>query len=186
MLTVDLPYGVRSHKKAGVQFYDCRPPACEDTDGFETWHVLLLFSGGGPAYATFFIRASDFGAISNGVAASAALPSVAYDGPRSSLLAPPQLLAAYHIPSASNFNWTGYRTYQSTSTVAVWKEQLVNGLTAEKTTSGTNALAQAASAFRLFLAGILFGTAGAALVAAAQEALHARTARRGGEQAPRY
>jgi hypothetical protein len=173
-LAVSLPYGVHGHEKVGAHSYDCHPPACTTINGAETWTKLLSFGTTGSARATFFLSATDFGAISNGAAASAALPGVTYDGPNT-----PVLLAIYNIPSASQFNWIGYKTYQTTSTLAVWKEQLANGPTSEKTTSGTNPIAQAANALGLFLAGILFGSAGGALVAAVQEALHARAARRG-------
>jgi hypothetical protein len=121
------------------------------------------------ADANFAIKAGDFGVVYNGITASAVMPEVSYQGSAT----PPTLLTGYQFPSASSYDWSSFPPALSSSTYAIWQEFLTQGVTTSRVAVGIDHAAQTRDDFRNFLAGALVGVAGAAILSALQETLHA-------------
>jgi hypothetical protein len=162
----------------GDAFAYCHTPACHvlRVGHQETsyWSQPLTFtpSGAGPAAAeNFTVKAPDFGATSDGVNASAAIPEVRYSG---YLRLIPVLQAGYPIQSASQYDWTSFEPEDATSHSAVWQEDLTIGDTASRVAVGINHAGQAHNELVALIAGTLLALGGGAILSAIQEALHAR------------
>jgi hypothetical protein len=161
----------------GTAFRDCPAPSCRpipDTPRQFLWIAPLTFdyvwNSTGEANVDFFVEAHSFGVSANGVAASAAIPEVIYTGPGN-----PTLLVDYQIPSAASYNWSSFQPYEIWNGTARWQVDLASGDTPARTAFGTNYSGQASDNLKTFLAGALIGLAGAAILSAIQEALHAHS-----------
>jgi hypothetical protein len=129
--------------------------------------VRFQFSITGAAFADLYVRAHSFGETYNGITAAVAIPAVTYDGSGM-----PLLEAQYNLPAASSYDWSAFPTQFANGSYARWNEQLSSGVTEGKTAAGTNHANEADDNNKTFIAGVLFGLAGAALLSAVQEALH--------------
>lgn len=153
----------------GTAFQDC-PAGCQAVAGparAYVWDKTLAFRDG-KATADFFVKAHNFGVAYDGVAAAAAIPDVNYQGPGT-----PLFLIAYNIPSAASYDWSSFAPAAVNNQVATWQEDLTSGETAGRAAFGINPAGQASHDNKTFIAGALVGLAGAAILSAIQEALHA-------------
>lgn len=125
---------------------------------------------GDAATAYFFVKASNFGVDSNGVTAFAAIPEVLYVKSKGG----PLLIAAYHVASASSFDWSADPPVSANRFGAIWEEAVAHGETAGRVAVGIDQTAQANDNFNSFLAGALLALAGAAILTAVVEAAHTR------------
>jgi hypothetical protein len=136
------------------------------------WEQPLKFTkvenGSGAASVDLYVRSKSFGVTVNGVNAAASIPEVLYNGSGT-----PLLQIQYSIPAASSYDWSAFPTVFVNSSYARWNEQLSGSHTDGKTAVGIDHANEANNANKTFIAGILFGLAGAALLSAVQEALHA-------------
>lgn len=163
----------------GTTFVDCRAPACHNALGAgipgDYWTEQLTFRpAGGSLQATpvvLVVKADHFGAIFNDVTASAVIPEVTYYGPPTPAQA---LLAGYEIPSAASYDWSSFQPQSFTKGFTVWAEDFSVGDTQSRVVVGINHSAQTRDDFLIFLAGAVIALGGAAILAATQEALHAR------------
>jgi hypothetical protein len=160
----------------GTFFHDCPHPACTISagrPGYAYWAKHLTFrpaqGTNSAATADFFVKAGHFGASFDGVNAYAAIPDITYQGPGR-----PYLEAAYHIPSAASYDWSSVPTEEVDGSVAVWEEPISPGETAALAAVGINHAAQTGDDNKTFIAGALVALAGAALLTAVIEAVHAR------------
>jgi hypothetical protein len=164
-LTLLLPFG--------DDFINCSLPDCHDnTPAGAYWSKkLTLKSGAGPLLAIphVFVRSDNFGVISNGVTAAAVIPEVTYSGPSAPA---PALIAGYRIPSGGGYDWSSFEPQSYTDGYVVWSEDISVGDTQSRVAIGTNHKAQETNDFMIFLAGAVVALAGAAVLAAIQEALH--------------
>lgn len=159
---------------AGTTFVDCpRSAITSCTNG--SWSTALnLTSDQQFATAEFQVKADSFGVSYNGLTAAAAIPDFDLSS-SNSYPAPVTMYTTYHFSAASSYDWSSYPTWEVSKSTAVWTENLPNnGDTAGRAVSGINQSAQAADDNRTFAAGALLGLAGAAILAAAIEALHVR------------
>ena len=172
-LTVELPYP--------DTFLHCRA-ACTTTHGIEfrnqQLHVMHSRSPGAQrqaATARFLVKARNFGLVSNGLAASAVLPSVTYAGPPGpSGAMNPQFLVGYRSSSAASYAWSGPLAKQPGASSVAWGEQLANGVTPDVPVGGISPGAQSHDNSMIFLAGVLIALGGAMILAAFLEAVHLR------------
>jgi len=164
---------------AGVSFATC-PRSCDLDPNANAyiWSQPLNFeymdkdSGSGVAEATFPVKDSSFGYAANGTTASAAIPKAFYLGPGS---APAQLYASYDNVGAPNaYDWSGLQPQSTSASEIIWDESVPSGGTLGEIDQGVNDDAQSQDGYKIFLAGALIGLAGGALLAALQEALHAK------------
>jgi len=132
---------------------------------FTTVHGL--FESFGAAFADLYVRAQSFGVTFNGVTAAAAIPAVSYDGSGM-----PILETQYNIPAASSYDWSAFPTQFANGTYARWNEQVSSGVTEGKAAVGINHASDTSDNNKTFIAGVLFGLAGAAFLSAIQEAFH--------------
>jgi len=136
------------------------------------WEQPLKFttvdSGSGAAFVDLYVKAQSFGVAFNDITAIAVMPEILYDGSGT-----PLLQAQYDIPAASSYDWSAFPPVFVNSSYALWNEQLSGSHTDGKAAVGINHANQANDDNKTFIAGILFGLAGAALLSAVQEALHA-------------
>jgi hypothetical protein len=160
----------------GTQFQHCPAPACQfapGTPSVSRWTKRLSFTyrvdGRWVADADFAVRAGDFGVVYNGITASAVMPQVSYQGSA----VPPTLLTGYQFPLASSYDWSSFPPALAGSSYAIWQEFLSRGVTTSRVAVGIDHAAQSSADFMTFLAGALVGVAGAAILSALQEALHA-------------
>ena len=118
-------------------------------------HFSVPTYGGGMAY--------------NGLTASVAIPEVTI----SPLSAGQELLleASYNIPSGSSYDWSPSPPSMHLFGLTIWTIRLTTGDTPGRMVAGTNQARENSDNFRTFLAGALVALAGAALLAAFQEAL---------------
>ncbi len=166
------PASVSVAPPLGTVFQDCPPEACVVLHAHgltaSDWTKKLVFESApgsnGFAIADFFVKASSFGATSNGVTAAAAIPEVLYGGGGR-----PVLLASYHIPSASSYDWSSFPTAAADSVSAIWQETLTTGDNPGKVAVGTDHAGQASQNIKIFIAGALVGIAGGAVVSVIQQ-----------------
>lgn len=170
-LTVFLPIGMTCPQS----------PCFRQKGGNNGWYQVLTFhrsigpgslpnesSAGIYAFADFTVKAKVFGVTSDGATASAAIPKLHYTGPGS-----PTLITQYQIPSANKYDWSTFPPAFSSSSEAQWLEQMNgNSVLFDVDAAGTNHIAETRDSDLTFLAGVLLGVGGGALVAAGQEALH--------------
>jgi hypothetical protein len=128
----------------------------------------------GGASASFDIKGGSFGVATNGATAAVTLPQVNYEGAHQA-----SVIITYPV-SAKSYDWSSSPA-QATKTTGEWDEftgntgslaQLREALTNTQVVTGVNHAAHAHDNLAIFVAGILFGVGGSALVAAFQEALH--------------
>ena len=188
-VSVVLPASVRARLPTGATtvqvwlpigdaFTRCPPPACkvipQGSQISSYWKEPLTFtSAGGSAQAAttdFMVKAPDFGSTFNGIDASAAIPEVRNLGPANP---EPVLIAGYAIKSAGSYDWSSFQPEDTTSHSAVWQEDIPRGDTASRVAVGVNHGGQSRGETLSLVAGTLLGLAGAAILAAIQEALHA-------------
>lgn len=160
----------------GTTFTTCRPPACksEAPDSISSWNVPLVFKGisgpngvTGTAFADFYVHAHSFGEIYNDVTALTAVPEVIYNGSGS-----PTFETQYQIPHASSYDWSAFPVQFANSTFATWTEQVTGGQLAGRDAEGIDYANQSKDSYDTFLAGVILGLVGGALIAAIQEAFH--------------
>lgn len=164
--------GVVFSPPLGISFLDCPAPDCRVIPGAEPgseWGKPLVFTAG-VARVKFFVLARRLGVAFNSVNATAAIPEVIYEGPGT-----PIFLVGYDIPSASSYDWSSFPTASVNTKVAIWQEDLTTVDTAGRAAVGINPSGQANHDTRAFIAGALIGLAGAAILSAVQEAMHALT-----------
>jgi hypothetical protein len=162
-----------------IPFNKCPTTVCAFAPRANVLGKMLLFEPrpGATATATFQVRAEDFGETFNGITASAAIPQVFYQChevlgcPPAN---PPQLEARYNLPSPKNYDWASFPTQLEKPTYAVWNEQVTGGEVAGRAAVGIDHDNQQWNDDKTFAAGALIGLAGAALLSAAQEWLHAK------------
>jgi hypothetical protein len=118
---------------------------------------------------TFLIRAHDFGYVSDGINASAAIPAVTYLGQGSPLLE----TAYYDATAVTSYDWSALQPEFENGTTALWDEPLVSGATQGRIAVGIDHANETKDNDKTFIAGALIGLAGGALLSAVQEALHA-------------
>lgn len=160
-----------------TRFLSCPLVSCKITPdhSYAVWGKPLVFrpsSLGWTASAVYGVEAPSFDETFNGIEASAAIPDVQYMGSGT-----PTLQAGYYINSASSYDWAAFPSLAIrvvSSSFADWQEPLRQGETAGLAVVGTNQSAQHSDDFKVFLAGALIALAGAAILTAAVEALHAR------------
>jgi hypothetical protein len=172
-LTVFLPFG--------ESFLDCYLPSCDDRNPAGSLLIKQLtfgvasdsFQTAQAAPLTFEVGANHFGAVFNGVTASAVIPEVEYfyAGPATFDVA--ALLTGYKISSAGSYDWSSFEPQGfDENGFVVWAEDLAVGDTQSRVAIGDNHGAQTNDDLRIFLAGAVAALAGAAILAAVQEALH--------------
>ena len=172
---------------AGSYFRECPHPACEtiETDPYPAgtdWKKKVTFSQFFPgtyvwaARADFFVRARHFGLTFNHDHVSAAIPDIVYKGSkkdkkdnRAAFLG-----VSYWIPSAASYDWSSLPVDAVAHTKADWSVPMPQGETAGQIAIGVDQAAKRSDEFKLFLAGALAALAGAGLLTALIEALHAR------------
>ncbi len=120
------------------------------------------------AIANFSMSARSSGVVFNGVTASAAIPTVLYHG-----TGKPALAATFYIPSASSYDWSSFSPVGTNNSSAAWWVQPVGSDTPGRVAIGIDYARQASDSNQTFIAGALLGLAGAAILSAVQEALHA-------------
>jgi hypothetical protein len=160
----------------GTSFTTCPAPACKsESKGISSWKVLLAFSPftspngtSGIALADFFVRAYGFGGTYNDVNASVVAPAVIYHGSGT-----PTLLTQYDIPDAAKYDWSVFPLEFASPTFATWSEPVTNGQITARVADGTDFANQGKDNYHTFLAGVILGLAGGALLTALQETLDA-------------
>lgn len=157
----------------GVRFVACPLPGCQMAarGRGETWVRSLTFRSdqeSATASTGFLVRARGFGVTVNGVTAAAALPQVWYQGPGT-----PVLVSSFVVPSGSSYDWSSDPQAAASRAGVVFQQAITGGLVAGRDAVGINHAGQADQGNRTFVAGVLVGLAGGALLAAVQEALHA-------------
>lgn len=174
-ITVELP--------TGADFYNCEEcvnvPPVDYIYGvtsfvmekliFTKYSIPGFFSGS--ARVSLELTPSNVAMNFDGINAYAAIPEVTLTGQARGAL----LLAAFHIPSASSYDWSSSPPENVESSEVDWNEFLKTGDTAGRTTVGINHARMANDATLNFLAGALIGLAAAAILSAVQEALHVFT-----------
>lgn len=161
----------------GTSFTTCPAPACKsESHGISSWKVLLGFSPltspngtSGIAFADFYVRAHSFGGTYNDVNASVVAPAVIYHGSGT-----PTLLTQYNIPDAAKYDWSVFPLEFASSTFATWSEPITSGEISARVADGTDFANQGKDNYHTFLAGVILGLAGGALLAALQETLDAK------------
>jgi hypothetical protein len=164
----------------GTSFTTCPAPACKsEPHSISAWNVPLVFepqsaSNGvtATAYAHFFVRAHDFGETYNDVNASVAVPEVMYECLRCTP-GTPEFETQYNIPNASSYDWSGFPVQFANTTFATWTEPVTGGLATGRDAVGVDYANQSRDGYYTFLAGVLLGLVGGAVISAIQEALHA-------------
>jgi hypothetical protein len=121
------------------------------------------------AFVNFDVKADNFGIIANGINATAAIPKFIYNGS-----GVPNLLTRYNVPAANLYDWSVLPPASADSNHAEWLQQDINGVLPDALATGINHAIQSRDNNLAFLAGALVAVAGCALLAAVQEALHAR------------
>ncbi len=169
----------------GTTFATCPAHLCfASRDGTSYWEEHLTFRQAvGPSilpdvngpgmYASFdlYLKSSNYGAISDGATAAAALPKLLLYG---NTPGQPNLLTRYRLQAANTYDWPTFPPAFSDSTSAEWLEQMTSpGDIPDLEATGVNHGVQAQDNDLTFLAGALVGVAGGALLGAIQEALHA-------------
>lgn len=160
----------------GISFTTCPHPACEsESHSISSWNVPLVFRGisgpngvTGTAFADFLVRGHSFGETYNRVNAAAAIPEVTYSGSGT-----PTFETQYQMPDASSYDWSGFPVQFANATFATWTQQVSGGLLAGRDAVGTDYVNQSRDSFDTFLAGVILGLVGGALLSAIQEAFHA-------------
>lgn len=185
-ISVELPVGITAPPAGppaalvvapalGTAFRDCPAPSCLTVPGplsGSEWGVTLAFRSarGSPGIATadFFVKARSFGVAYNGITASAAIPEFIYRGPGT-----PMFLVGFDIPSAASYDWSSFPTAAVNNHTASWQEDLTSVDSPGRAAVGINPAGQANHDNTTFIVGALVGLAGAAILSAIQEALHA-------------
>jgi hypothetical protein len=159
----------------GTAFRHCHAPSCVTFPGSlpaSEWGVTLTFrsarGSAGVATADFFVKARSFGVAYNSITASAAIPEFIYRGPGT-----PMFLVGYNIPSAASYDWSSFPTAAVSNHTASWQEDLTSVDSPGRAAVGINPAGQASHDNKTFIVGALVGLAGAAILSAIQEALHA-------------
>jgi hypothetical protein len=160
----------------GTSFTTCPAPACKsESNGVSSWKVLLAFrpftspnGTSGITFAHFFVRAHNFGGTYNDVNASVVAPAVIYHGAGT-----PTLLAQYNIPDAAKYDWSVFPLEFASPTFATWSEPVTSGQITARVADGTDFANQGKDNYHTFLAGVILGLAGGALLTALQETLDA-------------
>ncbi len=161
--------GVVFTPPVGTTFVDCPKSDCSGGN----WATgLNLTSDHQLATAVFKVKASSFGVSHNGLTAATAIPEVDLTSSNSNP-APVTMYATYHFPAASSYDWSSYPTFEVSKSTAIWMENVPNnGDTAGRAVSGIDQGTQTGNDNKTFAAGALLGLGGAAILAAAIEALH--------------
>jgi hypothetical protein len=149
-----------------------KPPAkCTDSD----WRIFATFDHNGDSgIVSMPIKGGHFGIHYSGSEVAAVLPTVLLQDPGKNT-GNPGLLASYYLPSAQRYDWAGDPPSGISEIRASWEEALTSsGFTPGRAYVGTDDAAVVDSQNRALLTGVLAGVAGAALVAAIVEAVHAQ------------
>jgi len=164
---------------SGADFYNCPdcinsipyiPIESSTTERliFKKWFSLLR------ANVSFQVKPSDFGESFDGINAYVAIPEITLKGPRLGQL--PFVSTGFSIPSASSYDWSSFRPQNTDNSTVIWEGLLPNSDdTPGRTTVGIDHTRESSDSTLSFFAGALIGLAGAAILSAAQEALHAFT-----------
>ena len=167
-LTVQLPTGADFHDCAScVNDFWPFPIESFATEKlvFQKWYSLLV------AKVSFKVTPSDFGVSFYDIDAYAAIPEITLKGPRLGQF--PQVTTIFSIPSASSYDWSSFRPQAAgNSTVTRTGILPISNATTGRTTVGIDHAREANDSTLAFFAGALIGLAGAAILSAAQEALH--------------
>jgi hypothetical protein len=168
--------GLVASPPIGTSFTTCPALACKsESDGISSRKVLLAFrpftspnGTSGIAFADFFVRSHSFGGTYNDVNASVVAPAVIYHGSGT-----PTLLTQYNIPDAAKYDWSVFPLEFASPTFATWSEPVTSGQIAARVADGTDFANQGKNNYHTFLAGVILGLAGGALLTALQETLDA-------------
>jgi hypothetical protein len=185
LVTVDLfPYeptrglSLEFTLPSGTVFVNCHPSACDKGNlaipGHQNEPLIFHRGSSGPsADANFVVKAGHYGLTSDGLTTSVVIPQVnmqTYDHNRTE----PMLTAVMWVPSGTSYDWSAFAPIGLGTARTIWQEQIASdGFTPSRVVIGINHAAQTRHDTLVLVAGILFGVGGGALVAAAQEALHA-------------
>jgi hypothetical protein len=141
------------------------------------WTKAVYFDRNGDStLASFYLKATDMGVDYNDPEVSAPLPTVGIID-TGKTAANPDLMASYYLPSALRYDWSADPPSSGLTSKGriQWEESLnSDGFTAGRSIVGTNHAAADDNQNKALMAGVLSGVAGATLVAAAVEAVHAR------------
>lgn len=163
-------------------FKVCPAVQCHNyTNGYSSTYSQSLVFGTGTASDTFWVKASKFGVNSDQVFAYAAIPQVNYQvttGLETSLEAKgiftvPTLQVLYRLRSASRYDWSSFPPAKLGNSSVGWQEALAKGDTAGLVAAGVSHKRQAQEANDTFVAGLLAGFAGGAVLAGLQGLLTA-------------
>jgi len=153
----------------GTSFTTCPAPACRsEPNGVSSWKVLLAFRPFTSPNGTFSVRAHGFGGTYNDVNASVVAPAVIYHGSGT-----PTLLTQYNIPDDAKYDWSVFPLAFAGLTFATWSEPVTSGQISARVADGTDFANQGKDTYHTFLAGVILGLAGGALLTALQETLDA-------------
>lgn len=137
--------------------------------------VSVTFDRHGLATKSYLVPGHNLVEAHNNLEEVVSIPQIQYIGPGQ-----PLVRFAYHnLPSASSYDWSSFPpAYMTNDNWIRWDGSLVNGAWASRTVTGLDHTNQQNADHNTFLAGALVGVAGAALVGAFQEFLHALNDRR--------
>jgi len=163
---------------SGTDFRTCPSSSCyiagSSIEPIEIWKESLSFKrllgdfqDRGEAFIDLFVKAHSFGKTFNGITAAAAIPAVSCNDCRDTVM-----LTGYNIPAANSYDWSSYPTQFANGTSATWSEAIGAQATG-RVAIGINHANQTNDNNKTFFAGALLGLAGAALLSAVQEGLHA-------------
>lgn len=164
------------HPPEGATFACTKPlPKPPEKCTGNEWLTLLTFDRNGySGIASMPIKGAHFGIHYEGSEVAAVLPTVILQDPGKDT-GSPGLLVSYYLPSAQRYDWGGDPPSGISKTRADWDAPLTSsGFTPGRAYVGTDDAAVDASQNRALITGVLAGVAGAALVAAIVEAVHAR------------
>jgi hypothetical protein len=155
----------REFTTTGVTPVDSSPPLTGPHAGVGIY--TLRFDNSGKASISFDVKNQAFGYSSDRVRAAVAVPGVYYIAAG----AGPILNTKVDLPSAPRYDWSSFPPTQLFEGIE-WVETPVGGDISSRTAVGVNHGEQSKDDRDTFIAGALIGLAGAALIAAIQEALH--------------
>jgi hypothetical protein len=121
---------------------------------------------------SFDVINQPFGYVEDGLQAAVAIPALTYDSP----VGAPTLLASFDVPDAGQYDWSADPPNEISDAI-YWRQTAFGGTLPSRIAIGIDHAEQSTDDRDTFIAGALIGLAGAALIAALQEALHTQLTR---------
>jgi hypothetical protein len=177
--SISVPYGARAliqlSGPGALTVLRCSPDCLSGGQPEIAEPPFRTWAGAFAATAYFVIKAHSYAVAANGATAAAAFPQIEFSGTQQAIM----VLRFWNIPAPKTYDWSSYPAGLVTNSVIQWAEPVTpanppfgSWTTNGRVASGINHTAQAHDSNFTLIVGILFGIAGGALVAAAQEALH--------------